>query len=337
MCKSILRILVFSFFVSIEAFSAEVMLKDLVNVKGVRDNQLIGTGLVVGLQNTGDTIITRKLSQKFLEKLITRLGVNVDDFISDGAIAAVAVTATLPPFAKIGDKIDLKVSTLGDATSLEGGTLILTSMLAGDDQVYAVGQGPVVTGQVTGNASSVLTVGTVPGGGTIEREYNPDYTVDGILTLSLRRADFSNASKIVDVINENYRGFFASSLTPGSVEVKIPPLYLPKPVEFIAGLERLKINAEQKAVVVVNERTGTVVMGNTVVVHPVAIAHGELSISVENEDEEEIQTKLGKLQGTTVGDLIESLNLMGAGPQDLVGILKALHRAGALQAELQFM
>ena len=118
---------------------------------------------------------------------------------------------------------------------------------------------------------------------------------------------------------------------------KIPPLYLPKPVEFIAGLERLKINAEQKAVVVVNERTGTVVMGNTVVVHPVAIAHGELSISVENEDEEEVQTKLGKLQGTTVGDLIESLNLMGAGPQDLAGILKALHRAGALQADLQFM
>lgn len=325
--------LVFSLVTS-SANSAEVKLKDLVNIKGIRDNQLIGFGIVVGLQGTGDTG-SAVAANKSLSNLIKRLGMEVGDLSSTGAIAGVVVTAALPPFAKSGDKIDLKVSTIGDASSLQGGTLILTSLKSGDGQVYVIGQGSVVTGQANGAGSRVVTVATVPDGGVVEKEFTPDYSIDGKLTLSLKDLDFSNASKIVEVINSNFKGYFAATTNPGTIEVTIPPLQKNNPVDFIAGLETLKIDVDRKARVVVNERTGTVVMGDSVIVQPVAIAHGELTINVGAESEK--AKKLGEVRGTTIGELIESLNKMGAGPDDLVGILKAIHSAGAMQAELKFL
>jgi flagellar P-ring protein precursor FlgI len=323
-----------AFLLSGMSFGAPAKLKDIVNIKGIRDNQLIGFGIVVGLQGTGDTGAA-VAANKSLTNLIKRLGMDVGTISSTGAVAGVVVTSALPPFSKIGDKVDLKLSTIGDATSLQGGTLILTSLKSGDGQVYVIGQGAVVTGQATGAANRVLTVATVPEGGVVEKEFDPIYSSNGELTLSLKKSDFTNASRVVEVINKNYRGYFAKTTNPGTITVEIPPLHKSNPVDFIAGLESLKIEVDRKAKVVVNERTGTVVMGDSVIVQPIAIAHGELSIKVD--DAKEGGDRVGKVNGTTIGELIQSLNQMGAGPDDLVGILKAVHSAGALQADLEFL
>lgn len=314
--------------------AADVKVKDLASIKGVRDNALIGYGLVVGLQGTGDSAAILN-ANKSLSNLIQRLGMEVGDISSAGSVAGVIVTSSLKPFSRIGDKIGLRVSTIGDATSLQGGTLLLTPLRSGDGQVYAMGQGPIATGQANGSGNSVLTVARVPGGGVVEKEFLPTFSKNGEMLLSLHSPDFTTASRLVEVININFKGYYAETNNPGSVTVKIPPLHVNRPVDFVAALESLKISVDRKAVVVINERTGTVVMGDGVVVHPVAISHGDLSIKVE--DKAPKNGKIGQIDGTTVGELVESLNQMGAGPKDLVGILKALHSSGALQAELKFL
>lgn len=320
------------------ASSEPARLKDLVNVRGVRNNFLNGFGLVVGLKATGDSKASLA-TNKAVATMLTRMGMKTTaDEVVAGNMAAVMVTAELPAFTRIGDTLDVKVSAVGDAKSLAGGTLILTPLRAGNSEIFAVAQGPVAVGQASGAGAQVLTVARVPQGATVEREFAPEIAAQGRLTLSLRNPDFTTSSRIAETINRKLRGFYAEAKDVAAVEVRVPPQFDEKLVEFVSELEAMSVEADTKAVVVLNERTGTVVMGRGVVIAPVAIAHGDLSIRIGDK-------KGGKDQGTskvvvpvaTVGDLIETMNALGVKPADLVGILQSIHAAGALKAELRFL
>ncbi|NRA43764.1 MAG: flagellar basal body P-ring protein FlgI [Oligoflexales bacterium] len=315
-------------------------LKDLTNIKGVRSNKLIGYGVVFGLAGTGDSAASIT-SLETVSQMLTKLGVkSKPEQLASGNFASVLVTAELPPFARSGDRLDIRVSTNGDATSLAGGTLLLSELRAGDGKVYVVAQGPVVIGQANGVGASVLTVATVPMGGLVEREFRPQLAPGGSLILSLKKADFTTNARISHAVNAHFRGFYAKSLDPASIRVEVPPQFKSRLVEFVAELESLKVALDRKAVVVLNERTGTVVIGNDVTLGPVTIAHGDLSIKVKDPEDEEAEEKdhsLLNLPKATVGGLVKSLNELGVKPQDLIGILQAIHAAGALQGEIVFI
>lgn len=325
------------FVVGAPCSAQEARIKDLVNIRGVRTNQLIGFGLVIGLRGTGDTKKSLTTNQA-AATLLSHLGQKskAEDF-PPGSVAAVITTADLPPFARIGDAIDVRVSAIGDAKSLAGGTLIMTPLRAGDNEIYAMVQGSVVVGQANGGGAQVLTVARVPLGGIVEKEFIPNFAPDGVLTLSLKQADFTTNARLTDVINEHFRGFFAVSKDPSTIEVSVPRMFQPRVVEFISELERLTVNVDRKAVVVLNERTGTVVMGNDVTISKITITHGDLSIQVGKGADKKSAKSVAAVDGTTVGKLVETLNGLGVKPADLVGILQAIHAAGALQAELKFL
>jgi flagellar P-ring protein precursor FlgI len=318
--------------------AATARLKDLVHVRGVRSNFLNGIGIVVGLKATGDS--KKSLAtNKAVANMLTRMGMRItaEDVVS-GNMAAVLVTGELPPFARSGETIDVKVSVVGDAKSLAGGTLIMTPLAAMNGDVYAVAQGPVVVGQASGNGPQVLTVARVPQGGVIEREFIPSIAGDGKLVLSLIQPDFTTSSRIAEAINRKLKGFFAEARDIGSITLTLPSSYRDHVVEFMAEIEALTVDADTKAVVILNERTGTVVMGSQIVLSPVAIAHGDLSIRIGGGNAKNTgQKTLVGIKGSTVGDLIETLNGLGVKPGDLVGILQSLHAAGALKAELRFI
>lgn len=324
------------------AEGAESRIKDLATVRGVRSNFLNGLGLVVGLKGTGDS--NKSLAtNRAIASMLTRLGMQTKaSEVAAGNMAAVMVTAELPAFARIGATLDVKVSAIGDAKSLSGGTLILTPLRAGDSEIYAVAQGAVVVGQASGNGPQVLTVARVPAGASVEREFMPKLGARGLITLALKEPDFTTATRIAEKINGELKEFAATAHDVGSVEVMVPPQFQSNLVGFIAELEAMTVAADGKAAVVVNERTGTVVMGRDVVIHPVAIAHGDLSIKIEDPKAKKQAGKgasksVVKLDGATVGDLIETMNALGVKPADLIGILQTLHAAGALKAELRFL
>jgi flagellar P-ring protein precursor FlgI len=315
-------------------------LKDLVNVRGVRSNFLNGFGLVVGLKATGDS--KKSLAtNRAIATMLTRMGMKTAaEEVVSGNMAAVLVTAELPPFARSGETIDLKVSAVGDARSLAGGTLIMTPLRAGDGEVYAVGQGAVVVGQASGNGPQVLTVARVPGGAMVERDFSPQIAAKGALTLTLDNPDFTTASRIAETINTKLKGFYADARDVSTVQVMVPPTYQARVVDFMAELEAMTVEADTRAVVVLNERTGTVVMGSSVVLGPVAVAHGDLSIRIGDDKKGGKggqEKSLVTLGASTVGDLVDAMNALGVKPADLVGILQAIHAAGALQAELKFL
>jgi flagellar P-ring protein precursor FlgI len=332
-------ILALCLFASRVAWGQPARIKDLASVRGVRPNFLNGIGLVVGLKNTGDS--KKSLAtNRAIATMLTRMGLKTaaEDVVA-GNMAAVMITAELPPFARIGETLDVKVSAVGDAKSLAGGTLILTPLKAGNSEVFAVAQGAVVVGQASGQGASVLTVARVPGGATVEREFAPAIGTHGKITLALHDADFTTASRIADAVNEELKGFFAEAKDVGSVDVTIPPVFQDRLVDFLAEVEGVTVEADVKAVVVLNERTGTVVMGSKVALSPVAIAHGDLSIRVS--DGKKAGKGAGKnvvnMNGATVGDLVDTLNALGVKPADLVGILQSMHAAGAIKAELKFL
>ncbi len=327
------------FFAAELAWGQPTRIKDLAAIRGVRPNFLNGIGLVVGLKNSGDS--KKSLAtNRAIATMLTRMGLKTaaEDVVA-GNMAAVMITAELPPFARIGETIDVKVSAVGDAKSLAGGTLILTPLKAGNSEVYAVAQGAVVVGQASGSGAQVLTVARVPGGATVEREFAPLIGGGGRVTLALHDPDFTTAARVADAINEALKGFYAEAKDVGSIDVQIPPVFLDRLVDFIAEIESTKVEADGRAVVVVNERTGTVVMGNKVTLGAVSIAHGDLSIRVG--DSKKAKGAAGKnvvnLNGSTVGDLVDTLNALGVKPADLVGILQAMHAAGAIKAELKFL
>ena len=321
------------------AAGQEVRIKELANVRGVRSNQLMGIGLVVGLNKTGDSVSSISTS-KAAAAMLQRMGLKVTDKqVTGGNAALVMVTVELPAFARNGDRLDARLSTLGDAKSLAGGVLMSTALKANDGQVYGMAQGSAVIGQASGSGVQVQTVAVAPSAFTVEREFAPVVDRDGVITISLKRPDFTTNRRVVKAINKHFKGFYALSKDVHGIEIQIPEPYQGRTVDFIAELEALRVTVDQRAVVVINERTGTVVMGGDVVISPVTISHGELSISVGSDggSGKKKGNSLMNFGGSSVSKLVEGMNAMGMKPVDLVGVMQALQSAGALQGELRFM
>ncbi|MCI0754772.1 flagellar basal body P-ring protein FlgI [Teichococcus vastitatis] len=350
------------------AAEAQVRLKDITAIEGVRGNQLIGYGLVIGLQGTGDQLRNTPFTQQSLAAMLERMGINVADArVQTRNTAAVIVTATLPPFARQGTPIDVQVSSLGDSKSLNGGTLIVTPLMGADGEVYAVAQGPVVVGgfkaegQAQSISSGVTTQGKVPGGALVEREVPVALNAQSSIRLTLRSPDFTTAVRIEEALNARFGGGSASALDLGTVEMRIPPGFRDRLPNLVAQMESLTVRPETPARVVVDERTGTIIVGAQVRIDPVAITHGNLVIRVTEspivsqpapfsngettvvprtqvEVDDQRGRRLAALpRATTLKDVVDGLNAMGLAPRDLISVLAALKASGALHAELQFI
>jgi flagellar P-ring protein precursor FlgI len=334
--KFILRLLLSIVFITDVADAQTSRIKNLVNLRGSRTNSLIGFGLVVGLNKTGDspTSIARN---KALNSVLSRLGMSLgDNQLLTSSAAAVIVTADLPAFAKIGDQIDVKVSVIGDAKSLAGGNLLMTPLKAGDGQIYAVADGTILIGQATGAGAKVQTVALIPNGAHIERDFVPELMKDRAIDMSLKTADFTTAARITTTINNHFHDVIARAADPSHIKVRIPNDYVSNLTGFIAELELLEVVADQKAVVIVNERTGTVVMGGEIRIADIAISHNGVSIQVGNGKDAKAES-MKVMPGGTVGDLVKGLNQMGVKPDDLISILQSIHASGALKAELRLL
>jgi flagellar P-ring protein precursor FlgI len=332
----------------------EIYLKDIARLQGVRSNQLMGYGVVVGLDATGDKDQT-KFTVQSLTNLMARQGINIDPAaVKVKNVAAVMVTAELPPFSRTGQKIDVTVSSTGDAKSLAGGTLLMTPLLGPDNQVYAVAQGSILVGgfaAVTrgGGGSTAAknhpTAGRIPDGALIEREVPVNFSDRTELRYALLEEDFSTAVQVVGAINEEVGEMAAKALDPRTIDVVIPREFRGRVVELVARLENLPIQTQPKSREVVNATTGTLIMGAEVRVSAVNIVHGGRSIQVsndtaqtQNEGTADGKGRTLKIEsGVTVGQLAESLNTMGVSPQDLVAILQAIKDAGAMSAELRIL
>ncbi|HLO65445.1 MAG TPA: flagellar basal body P-ring protein FlgI [Holophaga sp.] len=344
----------------------ELPLREVANLQGVRGNMLLGYGLVVGLKGTGDTNQS-KFTIQTLANLMARQGISIATTgLNVKNVASVMVTAELPAFARPGQRVDITVSSNGDAQSLAGGTLLMTPLQGPDGQVYVVGQGPILVGGfsvATAGASNTKnhpTAGRIPEGGLVEREVGGNFNDRKVLRYSLQEEDFTTAVRVVKAINQELPSASARALDARTVEVPIPAEFQGRTVELVARLENLPIALQSRARVVVNEKTGTVVMGSDVRIGAVSIVQAGLSISVSSTQKvsqpaplskgktvttaqgdvkaEEEKAKSFTLEaGTTVGRLAEMLNNVGVTPRDLVAILQAMKDAGALNAELRVL
>ena len=345
------------------AETAVTRIKDVAKVQGVRSNQLMGYGIVVGLNGTGDSDkISHMISSTV--SMLRSYGITVDTSgWKTNNVAAVMVTATLPPFAREGDTIDVTVSAVGNSKSIQGGTLLQTPLRAGNGEVYAVAQGPVSTGGfMAGNGSgntatkNFPTVGTTTNGGIVERTVEDDIGRNGQISLSLANADFTTASRIANAVNSAY-GPVSRAANPGRIDINIPPYYRTNVVEFVSTIEELPIQTDNVAKIVINERTGTIVMGGNVAVDECAITQGGLSIRVAKDlnvtqpnalslgvtsvtpkdttEVEEMPSSSLIMQPTTnISDIVGALNSVGATPRDCISILQAMKAAGAIHAEI---
>jgi flagellar P-ring protein precursor FlgI len=346
--------------------NATSRLKDLVSIEGIRENQLVGYGIVVGLAKTGDKQTTI-FSAQSLANILERMGVSVSPTaIRVTNTAAVMVTGTLPPFAQPGTKIDVTAAAIGDATNLQGGLLLMTSMHGANGQVYAVAQGPVVTGGFVagrgGNTQTVNhpTVGRLPGGATVEK-IAPSVEPTVHVNLQLRNADFATSARIAEAINKSFgqTKSIAHADNPALISVTTPPEWKDRMTEFIAALEALNIEVDVPAKIVVNERTGTIVMGKDVRIAPVAILHGNLSVEIQTKlkvsqpgpmsqggktevvpetdvkAKEEAAKNVVLKEGATIEELVRALTAVGSSARDIIAILQNLRAAGALDAELE--
>jgi len=344
---------------------ATTRIKELASVEGVRDNQLIGYGLVVGLAGTGDRRQT-VFSAQSLANMLQRMGISVPPTsLRVANMAAVIITATLPPFGQPGTRIDVTAASAGDASNLQGGLLLLTPLKGPDGQVYAVAQGPVVTGGFSagrGGSSQTVnhpTVGRIAGGALIERTA-PSVALTATLNLQLRRADFTTAARIASAVNQHFGSAIAHAENSAVVSIKMPESYSAKRIEFMAEVEALSLEADRIAKVVVNERTGTIVMGKEVRIAPVAILHGSLSVEIQTTQivsqpqplsagqttvvpETVVAAKQDRTRnvvlkdGATVEELVLALSSIGSSARDIIAILQALRAAGALEAEVEII
>ncbi len=341
-----------------------VRIKDISDIEGVRKNQLVGYGLVVGLNGTGDGNKSEFTLQS-MSSMLDKMGVKVDpQDIDVDNVAAVMVTAELPPFARQGSRIDAIVSSISDAKSLYGGTLLFTPLKAADGEIYAVAQGPVIVGGFSASGSSAgvqknfPTVARIIGGVTIEKEVCLNFAQKQNLTLALHQPDFTTVSRVAEAINVALFDRVAFTQDAGTVNINIPEKYHGNIVELISLIEGLHITQDSIAKVVINERTGTVVVGKDVKISTIAIAHGNLSIAIKENTNvsqplpfsevrtvstsdtglqvKEDKSKLMLVQsGVRIGDLVKALNALGVSPRDLITIFQALKASGALQAELE--
>ncbi len=334
--KKILCLMLGLCFISSSASAGRI--KDIVRVKGVRENLLIGYGLVVGLKGTGDS--SADVTGKALLRMFNKMGMNVETQVQSKNVASVVVTARFPAFARAGQKIDITVSSVGDAGSLEGGTLLVTPLRAGDQQVYAVAQGPVSLGTLSDGSAKFTTAGRIPAGAIVEKELPGDFANKKALRLSLDEPDFTTVARVVRVINTELGGKYATSVDQNTIDLIVPFSYDGNAVELMAVLENLTVNTDTRARVVINEKTGTVVAGGKVRIKNVALSHGDLSIQVG--DAKPAAKGGGKkvleIQSTTnVSELAAVLNGMGVSPKDLTAIFQSLKAAGALEGDLEVM
>ena len=321
---------------------ANVKLKDLVSVKGVRDNPLIGYGLVVGLNGTGDG--GGDLTRKSLERLFKKLGLNPKDELAMSNVAAVIVTANFPSFARVGKKVDVTISAIGGASSLAGGTLLVTPLKGGDGQIYAVASGALSIGGLE-RGSKFATNARIVGGAIVEKEIDINFSRKKALRLSLNNPDFTTAHRIEKTLNTELGGLFANARDSGTIDITLPLLYKNRVVEFLALVENFKITPSQKAKVVINEKTGTIAMGGDLKINPVAISHGDLVVEISkggNDAEQgEAQVSTGTIlnieKGATIKSLVESLNTLKATPEDMISILQVLKENGAINATIEFI
>mgnify|MGYP001592695859 CR=1 FL=1 len=321
--------------IGIQAHAARV--KDIANVRGVRDNQLLGYGIIVGLKGTGDS--KNEFTNKSVARMFDKLGIKLEEKeVASKNVAAVIITANLPPFARAGNKLDITVSSIGDASSLLGGTLLQTPLRAADQQIYAVAQGPLLVG--TG-ADSHSTVGRLPNGAMIERDVAEDFTSRKMFRLTLHNPDFTTAARLAKRINLDLAGKYATAKDAGTVDIVVPFAYEGKAVELLASIEALEVTPDSRARVIVNEKTGTVVIGENVRISKVAISHGDLTVKVagasakgKNQDADRVAVLD---TGTSVGDLVKAMNSLGVSPKDLITILQNIKAAGALQGELEIL
>jgi flagellar P-ring protein precursor FlgI len=348
-----------------QAYAAS-RIKDIVDVEGVRKNQLVGYGLVVGLNGTGDTLRNSPFTKQSVEAMLERLGVNTRDAnMETKDVAAVMVTAELPAFAAAGSRLDVTVSAMGDAKSLLGGTLMVTPLLGADGQVYTVAQGTVQTGAVSAQGASgtsvikgVPTAGRIASGGTVEREVNFQLDQMQIVRLTLHNPDFTTARHIADAINGRYPGT-AMAENPTVVALRAPPGQ--DMVSFITAVEQTAVDVDAPAKVVIDEVNGVVVMGDNVRVSTVAIAQGNLTISIQEKpqvsqplpfsqgqttttpqsnvsvDEEKGKKLMMINSGVSLSTLVNGLNALGVSPRDMISILQAIKADGALQADIEVM
>lgn len=362
--------LMFLIFVPFEAHASS-RLKDLASFEGVRDNALVGYGLVVGLNGTGDTLTNSPFTERSLIGMLERLGISESaDFsvIKTKNIAAVMVTATLPPFAAQGSHIDVSIGTMGDAKSLQGGILMVTPLQGADGEVYAVAQGTISSGFSAAGASGtsvtkgVPTSGRIVNGATVEREINFHLADMPSMKLSLRNPDFTTAKRIADVINRHSKMPMAAAVDSATVRMVVPADRHNDVVGLITEIEQLEVQPDQLAKVVIDEQSGVIVMGENVRINTVAIAQGNLTIRISetpqvsqpnalseggttvvvprsdvNVDEGK-DNKLAMLKtGVSLQELVQSLNALGIGPRDMISILQSIKAAGALQADMELL
>lgn len=352
-----------------QGFAATSRIKDITSVEGIRDNILIGYGLVVGLNNSGDSLNNSPMTKQSLTAMLERLGVSVrGEAIKTGNIAAVMVTAKLPPFATAGSTIDVQISTLGDATSLMGGTLLVTPLIAADSQVYAVAQGAVMISgfSVSGDAASVTqnipTSARIPNGAIVEKEIDFDFESMKQLRLSLHNPDFTTARRVAKVINRFARSNVAKAENPTTIVVDKPKKYKKGLVDLMTDIEQLSVTPDQPARIIVDERSGVIVIGQDVRISTVAVAQGSLTVRITEAPQVSQPNALaevgettvvprtnitytteddGKIAvmpaGVTLQELVTSLNALGIGPRDVITIIQAIKAAGAIQADVEVM
>ncbi len=342
------------------AWAVPVKVRDMVEIQGARDNQLIGYGIVVGLPGTGDTVIGSRTGTVFtvqsIVNMLKRFGIVVPpSFVRARNVAAVMVTSTLAPYLKPGNKTDVVVSSLGDARSLRGGALLQTPLLGADGAVYAVAQGTVSVEGLERDAAANpysshnrYTTARIPVGGLVEKEVPANVYAQGEVTLLLKAPDYTACTRIADVVNKTFVANVASPIDASSVKLRVPADYADHVVEFISAVTGLEYEAPSQARVVINERTGTIVMGADVRVNAVAVAHGSLHLQVRSERRTELTeeteattvrtTGEGNLltlpEGANIAEVVDALNAIGATPNEMVAILQMLRAAGALQAEV---
>lgn len=344
-------------------------IKDISDIEGVRENYLIGYGLVVGLNGTGDSISSMAFTEESLIGMLERLGVNTrDGKIKSKNIAAVMVTGSLPAFARQGTRIDVSISALGDAKSLQGGVLLVTPMLGADGEVYAIAQGQVAIGgyAAEGQGQSVVkgipTSGRIANGGIIEREIQFDFANQKSIKLALRNPDFTTASRVTDAINSYLGSVAATTIDSGTVNINLTKARSNDLIQMLTDIEQLRIQPDQAAKVIIDEKSGIIVIGENVRINPIAIAQGNLTIRITEtpqvsqpapfsttgetvtvprtdiQVDEQEKNRLNILKsGVSLQELVDGLNALGVGPRDMISILQAVKAAGALQAEIEVM
>lgn len=353
---------------AVPTFAATSRIKDIADFESVRDNMLVGYGLVVGLGGTGDSLRNSAFTEESLKSMLERLGVSTrGNLLNTRNVAAVMVTATLPPFARRGSRIDVSASALGDAKSLMGGTLLVTPLVGADGEAYAIAQGPLsISGfEAQGEAERIVrgvpTSGRIAGGGIVEREV--DFTLNDLreLRLALRNPDFTTAGRIAGAINGLVRGAVATAIDPGTVVLPLPEAYRGRAAELLTSIEQLRVEPDSPARILIDEDTGIIVVGQNVRISTVAVAQGNLTVRIsetpqvsqpnplaegetvvvprtEVEVDDQGERRMVVLDtGVTLSDLVEGLNALGVGPRDLIAIIQAIRAAGALQAEIELM